>query len=304
MTECAQSILVTGANRGIGLALAEAILDHGRGTHVWLGSRDFARGEQARVSLEQARRDRAGRITVVALDVADAESVREAAQQVRQTLGEASLYGIVNNAGIGFGTGDIRTVVEVNTRGPHRVCEAFLPLLDPARGRVVNVSSAAGPNCVASCAPERRRQLINPHIQWAQIQAILEEVIALHGRGADLQAHGWGSGSPYGLSKACLNAYTMALARQHPHIVVNACTPGFIETDLTLTYARSVGKTAEQLGLKTPAEGTVSVLHLLFGDPGGVGWFFGSDAKRSPLDRYRSPGDPPYRGDEPRTPHI
>ncbi|NND66872.1 MAG: SDR family oxidoreductase, partial [Halioglobus sp.] len=43
--------------------------------------------------------------------------------------------------------------------------------------------------------------------------------------------------------------------------------------------------------------GTVAILHLLFGKPHGSGDYYGSDAKRSPLDRYRAPGSPEYHGD-------
>ena len=48
---------------------------------------------------------------------------------------------------------------------------------------------------------------------------------------------------------------------------------------------------------KTPDEGTVSTMYLLFDDAiEGNGRYYGSDAKRSPLDVYRSPGSPPYEG--------
>jgi carbonyl reductase 1 len=38
-------------------------------------------------------------------------------------------------------------------------------------------------------------------------------------------------------------------------------------------------------------------MFLLFGQPEGNGRYYGSDAKRSPLDRYRSPGSEPYTGE-------
>ena len=54
---------------------------------------------------------------------------------------------------------------------------------------------------------------------------------------------------------------------------------------------------ARLMGAKTPDEGTVSTMHLLFADGlEGSGHYYGSDAKRSPLDRYRSPGSLPYEG--------
>jgi len=125
---------------------------------------------------------------------------------------------------------------------------------------------------------------------------LMEECVAIADRGGSFSAVGLGDGSAYGLSKACLNAYTIALARQHPELTINACTPGFIETDLTRPYAHSRGMAPSDLGMKAPEHGTRAMQRLVFGDPGGSGWYFGSDAERSPLDRYRSPGDPPYTG--------
>jgi NAD(P)-dependent dehydrogenase (short-subunit alcohol dehydrogenase family) len=97
-------------------------------------------------------------------------------------------------------------------------------------------------------------------------------------------------------SKACANALTIALAASYSPIAVNACTPGYIITDLTRPHLD--GRTPEEAGMKTPREGTKSVMFLLYGDVSGSGRYYGSDAKRSPLDRYRSPGDPEYTGEE------
>ena len=211
--------------------------------------------------------------------------------------GEPSpLHAVVSNAGIGIGMSDLRAVLEVNTLGVRRVCEAFLPLLRPAGGRIVNLTSASGPSFVSGCSPERQRFLVDPTITWPRLEAFLEECLALRGAAA-FEAKGLGDGSPYGLSKACANAYTVLLAREHPGLRINACTPGFIETDLTRAYLESSGKTAQQLGMKPPAEGTRAPMFLLFGEPQGNGRYYGSDGQRSPLDRYRSPGSPPYTGE-------
>ncbi len=48
--------------------------------------------------------------------------------------------------------------------------------------------------------------------------------------------------------------------------------------------------------MKPPAQGARAPMHLLFGELEGNGRYYGSDAQRSPLDRYRSPGSPPYTG--------
>lgn len=87
----------------------------------------------------------------------------------------------------------------------------------------------------------------------------------------------------------------MLLAREQPNLKVNAMTPGrspcvwrldpgYILTDIT----RGMGAT------KPPEEGTKAAIHCLLGDLEGNGWYYGSDAVRSPIDRYRAPGDPPY----------
>ena len=235
----------------------------------------------------------AERVEVLPLDVGDDGSVEAAAEHVKAALGGERLYGLVNNAGIGLGGESMTTILNVNTYGPKRVVEAFQPLVRDD-GRIVNVSSASGPTFVSRCREDRQRQLTDPDVTWDAIEAVMVECLGIAEEGGDFEAAGFGSGNAYGLSKACLNAYTIALARQNPAMTINACTPGYIATDLTLP--RAAGKDPASLGMKTPEEGTKASLHLLLGDPVGSGWYFGSDALRSPLDRYRSPGDPPYDG--------
>ncbi len=210
-----------------------------------------------------------------------------AAAHIAATFGAtpAPLYGVVNNAGVV--TADIGTLLDVNVFGVRRVCEAVVPLLDPTRGRVVNITSAAGPNYVADCDTERKRFFLDANIEWPALDAFMRQSIP-----------SWpADNSAYGLSKACANSYTMLLARNHPALRVNACTPGFIETDSTRPWAEEQGKAPSEIGLKPPSEGTRSALFLLFGEPEGNGRYYGSDAKRSPLDRYRAPGTEPYTGD-------
>lgn len=291
-----KSVLVTGANRGIGRATVEAILDDRDDTRAFLGARSVDRGEEARDAIVAERPDAEGRVEVVQLDVADDASVEEAAESVAASLGGDGLYGIVNNAGVGDRNRGIREVLDVNVEGPRRVCEAFVPLVDHPDGRVVNVSSAAGPKFVAECSEERRELLTDPEVGWDEIASLMQTCIDA-ADGGDLAGTGIGNERAYGLSKACLNAYTMLLAREHPDLTVNACTPGFIETGMTRPMAEREGKDPEELGMKPPEEGTTAQMFLLFGDPDGTGWYYGSDAERSPLDRYRSPGDPPYTGD-------
>ena len=123
----------------------------------------------------------------------------------------------------------------------------------------------------------------------------------------DLEKNGIGiSMGVYGLSKALLNSYAMILARENPHLQVNACSPGMIATDImgnSLPWWVPIPNSVIRflvtaiMGAKTPDEGTLSTMYLLFSDEiDGNGRYYGSDAKRSPLDKYRSPGSPPYCG--------
>ncbi|MEM1032798.1 MAG: SDR family NAD(P)-dependent oxidoreductase, partial [Myxococcota bacterium] len=260
---------------------------------VGLGARDPERGRAARDALVSDHPDWAERVEVVVIDVTDDASVHAAAEHVAARHSE--LYGVVNNAGIGLGSADLDGVLQVNTYGPKRVCDAFLPL---TRERIVNVSSASGPMFLAGCSRARQVQLTASDVTWADVERFIADARAVAGGDGDFAAAGMGGGNAYGLSKACLNAYTIALAREHEGLCINACTPGYIATDLTLPRARDRGADPSAMGMKSPAEGTRATMHLLFGTPGGSGWYFGSDAQRSPLDRYRAPGDPPYRGDE------
>ena len=50
------------------------------------------------------------------------------------------------------------------------------------------------------------------------------------------------------------------------------------------------------IGAKSPEQGTVSTLALLFNELEGNGWYYGSDALRSPLHYMRNPGEPAFTG--------
>ena len=57
-----------------------------------------------------------------------------------------------------------------------------------------------------------------------------------------------------------------------------------------------LGKKPEEMGMKTSEQGSSSISFLMMDANQGSGMYFGSDCLRSPFDRYRSPGDPPYDG--------
>jgi len=288
-------IVVTGANKGIGRAIVEAILEQDAEAAVELGSRDAQRGEATRAAIVEAHPQWASRIDVLPLDVSDDASVTAAAAAVGERRGETPLYGVVNNAGIGLGAFDLDAVLQVNTLGIRRVCEAFIPQLADG-GRIVNVTSASGPMFVSRCSEARQRFFVDTTATWGQLHALLDECRGFSDAAA-FEAAGLANGEAYGLSKAAANLYTLILAREHARLRINACTPGFIETDLTRPYAESSGRSPQEMGMKPPSAGARAPVFLLLGEPDGTGHYYGSDAVRSPLDRYRSPGDPPYTGD-------
>ena len=90
-------VLVTGANKGIGYAIAERILEEADDTFVFLGSRDLDRGEAAAENFSREGVDRAARIRVVELDVSSDESVNRAGRDLQiQTVDgnfSAKLFG-------------------------------------------------------------------------------------------------------------------------------------------------------------------------------------------------------------------
>lgn len=298
-------VLITGANKGIGLATARKVLLAQPKSHVLLGSRDLNRGLLAKQVLVESIGANdlgaiAARVQVISIDVASDDSVNAAAEMVAGKFGDslAPLAAIVNNAGVGLPNGDMAAVCDVNCNGLDRVNRAFMPLLDCGNGRIVNVTSAAGPVFVGQCSEERQDFFMNTGISWEEIQAAMHEAISAGENSSTFADFGFGQlseRSAYGMSKACANAYTVQLARQFPHFAINACTPGYIETDLVRPYAEQSGKSPQEMGMKSPDEVEV-VMQMLVGGLEGNGRYYGSDGIRSPMDKYRGPGEPAFEG--------
>ncbi|WUJ71489.1 SDR family NAD(P)-dependent oxidoreductase [Kribbella soli] len=123
-----RTVLITGANRGIGRALVEEALRRGA-KRVYAGTR---------VALTHPDE----RVTYLSLDVTDQAQIEAAAKTVE------SLDVLVNNAGLAAhdNLGD-RALLEqhlaVNLFGPHAMTSAFLPQLVESRGAIINVLSVA-----------------------------------------------------------------------------------------------------------------------------------------------------------------
>jgi len=185
--------LVTGANKGIGFEVARELAR--MGLRVFLGARNVIAG---RAAAEKLSGD--GDVVFLEIDVANAESIRRAAQEFSRASDRLDV--LINNAGILLDddksaltvTPEIfETTLRTNTLGPWLVTQVFAPLLKKGRApRVVNVSSGGGQ---------------------------LED-------GAD----GWAPA--YCVSKTALNGVTVQLAAALPTFAVNSVCPGWVRTDM------------------------------------------------------------------------
>ncbi len=138
---------VTGADRGLGLALCQGLLD--RGWRVFAGQ-NMPEWQQ----LSELRQAHPEALTLVALDVRSAESARAAAAAVASASPGLDL--LINNAGVNSPTSphpirepqdyaEMQRMYDINALGPVRVVEAFLPLMEAsAMKRLCFVSSEAG----------------------------------------------------------------------------------------------------------------------------------------------------------------
>jgi len=98
-------VLVTGANKGIGLQVCKKIVQTVPDAHVLLGSRSSARGAKAVEDVIASEPTAAGRVEMVELDVADEASVAAAAAAIQAKFADDAqpLFALCNNAGVGFG---------------------------------------------------------------------------------------------------------------------------------------------------------------------------------------------------------
>jgi NAD(P)-dependent dehydrogenase (short-subunit alcohol dehydrogenase family) len=189
------NILVTGANKGIGLEVCRQLarLEH----RVILSARSAERGEGAVKTLAHEGL----KTEFLLLDTSDEASIRRAARELQQRV--PALHVLVNNAAIlptWQGTileataAELRDTFATNTIGPILLTQALLPLLEAGKpARVINVSSQLG--------------------------------------SVEQMTDGWAG---YGISKAALNAATRKLAEalRSRGISVNAASPGWVRTDM------------------------------------------------------------------------
>ncbi|MFK0106275.1 SDR family oxidoreductase [Streptomyces sp. NPDC091217] len=232
-----KTVLVTGANKGIGYEIAAGL--GALGWSVGVGARDTERREAAVAKLRADGADAFG----VPLDVTDDASVTAAARLIEDRAGRLDV--LVNNAGV---TGSapqmpttvdvatVRTAVETNVIGVIRVTNAMLPLLRRSPSpRIVNVSSSVGSLTLQT----------TPGAETGPIAVA------------------------YSPSKTFLNAVTVQYAKelQDTNILINAACPGYCATDLNGFRGH---RTPEQ-------GATVAIRLATLPDDGPTGGFFDED---------------------------
>jgi 3-oxoacyl-[acyl-carrier protein] reductase len=155
-------------------------------------------GEPFDAAIEELRRAERGSLHFRAADLADIAALPTLAKGLRQEFG--SLYGLVNNAGIGTGgllanmrDAQIEELIRLNVLSPITLTKYIVrSMMADGGGRIVNIAS------------------ITAFTGYAGLTA-------------------------YGASKAAILGFTRSLAREVGSlgITVNAVAPGFIETEMT-----------------------------------------------------------------------
>jgi NAD(P)-dependent dehydrogenase (short-subunit alcohol dehydrogenase family) len=234
-----KTVLITGANKGIGFETAKQLLE--RGFYVFLGCRNLQNGQTAVNKLKTLGHTE---LEAVELDVTDHFSVMGARQHVGKKTTQLDV--LINNAGIngdapytalGAGEEQFKATFDTNVIGVSRVTQAFMDLLRQSENpRIVNVSSSVGSLALQS----------NP--EWS--------------------AYDYAKYAVYAASKAALNMYTIHLAYELKHTAfkINSVCPGYTKTDFTGQNGGDVEVAAQRI-----------IKYAVIDDNGPSGKFFSEE---------------------------
>ncbi len=187
--------VITGGSRGIGLAIAEALVEAGADVLVCgRSAEDLVRAKEQLTASGSVDRPGA-RVETATADIRDSAQVDAAMMRAADLFGGVDI--VVNNAGVGrfselaeLSVEDWRAVIETNLNGAFYVCRSAIPLMRKRGGGwIINVSSLAG-------------------------------------------SHPFAGGSAYCASKAGLNALSEVLMQEvrHEDIRVSCIAPGSVDT--------------------------------------------------------------------------
>lgn len=142
-----ETIIVTGASRGLGASMTKRFAKEGANVVATARSED---------DLEAVAAEAEGEVLVAPADITDESEVRAVVDATVEEYG--TVTGLVNNAGIGLlsmygegaplhevDTADFRTIMEVNVTGVFLCSKYVIPeLIDAGRGNIINISSGLG----------------------------------------------------------------------------------------------------------------------------------------------------------------
>lgn len=227
------NVLITGASRGLGRAMAVAFAEAGASTIFVNHLGDQENAEETKRLVQE----HGAEVEIIEADVGDPQAVNAMAEQVRQRLGERRLDVLVNNAGIITHPGawddqsdaDLRCTLMVDLAGAMHCTRAFAPDMRKAgHGCIINIASDNGIAGTAEIAS-------------------------------------------YSAAKAGIIQYTRNMAVAFaPEIRVNAVAPGVCDTDMTRAAGEEVLKgsiAATPLGrIGRPEEIADAVMFLVGND--------------------------------------
>ncbi|NXG14056.1 CBR1 reductase, partial [Grallaria varia] len=246
--------VVTGANKGIGFAIVQALCKQFPGD-VYLTARDPGRGQEAVAKLQQEGLQ----AFFHQLDIDDLQSIRALRDFLKEKYGGLNV--LVNNAGIAFKVQDTtpfavqaEVTLKTNFFGTRNVCTELLPLVKPY-GRVVNVSSMVSSSALGGCSQPLQQKFRSDTITEEELVQLMNKFVEDTKKGVH-NKEGWPN-TAYGVSKIGVTVLSRIQARmlnekrKGDHILLNACCPGWVRTDM-----------AGPKATKSPDEGAETPVYL------------------------------------------
>ncbi|XP_063126921.1 carbonyl reductase [NADPH] 1-like [Rattus norvegicus] len=255
--------LVTGANKGIGFAITRDLCRKFPGDVV-LTARDEARG---RAAVQQLQAEGLSP-RFHQLDIDNPQSICALRDFLRKEYGGLDV--LVNNAGIVFQCTDLNhfhiqreAAMKTNFFGTQAVCTELLPLIK-TQGRVVNVSSLISLEALKNCSPELRQKFRSETITEEELVGLMNKFVEDAKEGVH-EKEGWPN-SAYAVSKIGVTVLSRIYARKlneerrGDKILLNACCPGWVRTDM-----------AGPKATKSPEEGAETPVYLALLTPDAEG---------------------------------